>query len=79
MFGALALMPIDKIDECLSIIASKAQTLNVAQTKLQDFTDYFVKTWMQKWKPKIWNYYDHIGRRTTNDLENFNKHSNFFF
>ena len=25
---------------------------------------------------KVWNYYDHFGRRTNNDLEDFDKHAN---
>jgi hypothetical protein len=35
------------------------------------------KTWINgQWKPKVWNYFNHIGKKTTNDLENFNKQAN---
>ena len=38
---------------------------------------YFKKTWMKgNWPPKNWNYFEYIGRRTNNDIENFNKHTN---
>ena len=79
MFGALALMLSDKISDCLVIIRDKAKTLTVDPKKLDDFIIYFEKTWITTWPPKIWNYWDHIGRRTTNDLENFNKHANSHF
>ena len=80
MYGALALMPLEKIPECLQIIKAKQVTLeNVSQTKCNEFHDYFNRTWLIKWSPNVWNYYDHIGRRTTNDLENFNKQANMNF
>ena len=47
MFGALALMPIDKIGECLEIIKARAETLiNVDKIKLSDFYEYFQLTWI---------------------------------
>ena len=79
MFGALALMPLDRLNECMSIIKTKASLLTglIIGKSLNDFVSYFEKTWINgKWPPKVWNYFDYIGRKTNNDLENFNKHCN---
>ncbi len=79
MFGALALIPIDRISECMDMIKAKAYLHeNVCPGKnVQVFINYFEKTWLNgNWSPKVWNYFDYIGRKTNNDLENFNKHAN---
>jgi len=79
MFGALALMPIESLNECLGLIKAQAFSFeNICPGKsVQEFVVYFEKTWINGiWSPKIWNYFDYIGRKTNNDLENFNKHAN---
>ena len=77
MFGALALMPIDKIDECLVFIKAKASGFAFENKNVQDIIQYFEKTWINGvYKPNVWNYFDYIGRKTNNDLESFNKQAN---
>ena len=79
MFGALALMPLDRLNECMSIIKTKASLLTglIIGKSVNDFVTYFEKTSINgKWPPKVWNYFDFIVRKTNNDLENFNKHYN---
>jgi len=35
---------------------------------------YFKQTWIfGSYKPETWNYFDHIGRKTNNDVESFNR------
>ena len=79
MFGALALMPINKIDECLSIIKARSIQFTTLEKNINDFMVYFEKTWLNgvEWmRPQVWNYFDYIGHRTNNDLESFNKQAN---
>ena len=72
MFGALALMPLDRLDECLTIIKSKTSLLT--GKSVNEFIVYFEKTWINgNWPQKIWNYFEYIGHKTNNDLKNFNK------
>ena len=79
MFGALVLMPIEKIDVCLSIIKARSIQFTTLEKNINDFLVYFEKTWLNgvEWmRPKVWNYFDYIGRRTKNDLGSLNKQAN---
>ena len=79
MFGALAVVPLTKIDECLSIIKERSFKFSMLEKNVNDFVTYFERTWINgvQWmKPVVWNYFDYIGRRINNDLESFNKQAN---
>ena len=81
MFGALALMPLESLNECLDIIKVKTlESINVCPRRsVQDIIVYFERTWINgNYPPHVWNYFDFVGRKTNNDLENFNKQANAF-
>ena len=76
MFCAIAVVPLDRIHECLSIIKEKSFLFTMIEKNLNDFVSFFERTWINgvKWmKLEVWNYFDYIVRRTNNDLESFNK------
>ena len=79
---SLALVPLDKVDECFkrveevsnNLVDEKKNKINVTS-----ILKYFKSTWMDgRWKKEHWNYYDYLGRRTNNDLEGFNRQLNRF-
>jgi hypothetical protein len=79
---SLALVPLDKVDECFkrveevsnNLVDEKKNKINVTS-----ILKYFKSTWMDgRWKMEHWNYYDYLGRRTNNDLEGFNRQLNRF-
>ena len=79
MFGncvALAIMPIDKIDEVfedLIIVASRPLLL-----KYSSFSDFLIDTWIGDddvkaiFDRKLWNHWDHLDTRTNNNNESYN-------
>jgi len=79
---SLALVPLDKVDECFKRVEEVSNNLVDEKKKKINVTSilkYFKSTWMDgRWKKEHWNYYDYLGRRTNNDLEGFNRQLNRF-
>jgi len=70
--GALALIPIDKID----IAWANIKNQKIDGINLQPIRAYFESTWLnvvEQFKPLVWNHFDFIGPKTNNDLEAFNR------
>ncbi|CAF4629621.1 unnamed protein product [Rotaria socialis] len=66
--GALAFMPISKINELWCTIMDKFEHI----PRSQDFFDYYTDTWIDKgclYPRQLWNYYNFNGPRTNNGLE----------
>ncbi|RNA32908.1 Ragulator complex LAMTOR3, partial [Brachionus plicatilis] len=66
MFGALALVPIDKVQVGLEILKS----VQPADAKCTQLLDYFEKQWIKKISPKVWNHFDSV-TRTNNKVEGY--------
>ncbi|CAM2728819.1 unnamed protein product [Rotaria socialis] len=73
--GALAFMPISKINELWCTIMDKFEHI----PRSQDFFDYYTDTWIDKgclYPRQLWNYYNFNGPRTNNGLEGWHHRLN---
>ena len=73
--GALAFMPISKIDELWCSIMDQFEHL----PRSQDFFDYYTDTWIDEgclFPRNLWNYYNFNGARTNNGLEGWHHRLN---
>ena len=78
-FGALALIPLDKIMEAWSIIIDTIP--GELNSQLIKFLNYFISTWIigkqgSTLTPKVWNLFDLEGDRTNNVMEGGHSSSN---
>ena len=76
MLSTIALVPLSQLSEALKVVTDFAVVTKCDRTPI---LKYFMKTWINdKYNPDTWNYYDHIGRKTNNDVEGFNHYLNKF-
>jgi hypothetical protein len=71
-FGALALIPVEKIMEALAIIINTIP--GELNTQIIKFLNYFINTWIlgkqgATMTVNVWNLYNLEGDRTNNELE----------
>jgi hypothetical protein len=68
---ALALMPINKVDDVFIMIMDEAPIDKYPS--IRDFLDYLTTNWIEQGISKtIWNHWDNIGERTNNNNEAYN-------
>ncbi|CAF0884612.1 unnamed protein product [Brachionus calyciflorus] len=65
MFGALALVPIDRIQEGLDII----KQVKPNDAKCDQLLSYFENQWLKNIQPKIWNHFDSVVRTNNRDQQ----------
>ncbi len=71
MLSTIALVPSNLLFEALKIVEN---FVVVTEMNMDPILSYFKKTWIfGSYKPETWNYFDHIGRKTNNDVESFNR------
>jgi len=71
MLPTIALVPSNLLSEALKIVEN---FVVVTEMNMNPILSYFKKTWIfGSYKPETWNYFDHIGRKTNNDVESFNR------
>jgi hypothetical protein len=76
MLSTIALVPLSQLSEALKVVTDFVIITKCDRTPI---LKYFMKTWINgKYNPDTWNYYDHIGRKTNNDVEGFNHYLNKF-
>ena len=74
MLSTIALVPLHMLADSLEIVENfHVETEN---DRIPILT-YFKKVWINgKFPPETWNYFEHIGRKTNNDVEGFNRYLN---
>ena len=70
MFVALALIPVDKINEALEIIQKDTPS------NCDSIYNYFIRQWVNKVKPEIWNHFEYNNHRTNNRAEGYHSKIN---
>ncbi|XP_018496951.1 uncharacterized protein LOC108864932 [Galendromus occidentalis] len=72
-YGALSLVPVDRIDEALADIEVESPSAeHSASTQIEAFKEYFRRTRLENESvfPRVrWNHYGNFGARTTNHVE----------
>jgi hypothetical protein len=73
----LALVPIEEVENVFCLLCEEKPKYQ----QLELFADYVLETYIETnvFPPFLWNYYDHDGKRSNNDIEGYNKKLNNFF